>query len=493
MRKLYCSLYILFIYIIYLTPIYSAELKSTQLARQAAVRITKNYISPNYSIPWKMKNYGTAVGSGAIIKGNMILTNAHVVSDATYIQVQKENDPVNYEAEVLFAGHDCDLALLKVKDNNFFEGTVSLELGDIPDLKSIVATYGYPVGGERISITEGVVSRIEIGLYAHSKKLGLLMIQTDAAINAGNSGGPVMQDGKIVGIAFQAMADSSNIGYMIPTPIINHFLDDIKDGRYDGFPDIGILTENMLNPSYREYLGMDKDKTGIIVTHVIQSSSAENKLKRGDVILSIDGNKIANDGSISYGDGRILFSIITDQKQIGESVRIEILRDKRVITVPIILGQIPARIPWFNEFETLPRYFIFGGIVFQPLNRDFLESWDKWWYKADRRMLYNFFYIERDNIHPERSEFVIINQVLPDSVNSYISDMHDSIVVAVNNKKITKLEDVIEAFKNPIDKYHIIELEGYYKPILIKASDMDEANRRILKKYEIAADRRLHN
>lgn len=104
-------------------------------------------------------------------------------------------------------------------------------------------------------------------------------------------------------------------------------------------------------------------------------------------------------------------------------------------------------------------------------------------------MLYDFFYAERDNIRPERSEFVIINQVLPDPVNSYISDMHDLIVVSVNNKIITKLEDVAEAFKKPVDKYHIIEVEGYHKPILIKAAGMDEANKRILKKYEISSDR----
>ncbi|MBN2401287.1 MAG: trypsin-like peptidase domain-containing protein [Spirochaetes bacterium] len=437
-----------------------------------------------------MRSYGTAVGSGAIISNNLILTNAHVISDATFIQVQKENDPVNYEAEVLYAAHDCDLALLKVKDSTFFKGTVSLEFGEIPDLKSVVATYGYPLGGERISITEGVVSRIEIGLYAHSKKIALLMIQTDAAINSGNSGGPVMQEGRVVGIAFQAITDSSNIGYMIPTPIIIHFLDDIQDGQYDGFSDLGILTENLLNPAYREFLGMDENLTGIIITHVMPKSSAWNKLKKNDVILSIDRKKIANDGSIAYGDSRILFSIIADQKQVGDTVTLEILRDKRVISVPVILKQISARIPWYEEYETLPDYYIFGGIIFQPLNREFLKCWDKWWFKADRRMLYNFFYAERDIIHPERSEFIIINHVLPDPENSYVSDMHDLVVNRINNTKITKLKDVIEAFRNPLGQYHVIEVEGYNKPVLIKASGMESANKRILKKYEIPSDRR---
>jgi len=466
---------------------------NTQLARQATVKITITYIKPYYCVPWKMSGYNSAVGSGAIIKGNLILTNAHVVSDTTFIQVQKENDPVSYEAEVLYIGHDCDLALLKVKDETFFNGTVSLDLGDIPELKSKVATYGYPIGGERISITEGVVSRIEIGLYSHSKKAALLMIQTDAAINAGNSGGPVMQEGKIVGIAFQAMADSSNIGYMIPTPVIQHFLKDTEDGRYDGFPDIGILTEPLLNKSYREYLGMENNQTGVIVTHVIQNSSAQNKLKKGDVLMAIDGYKIANDSTIAFGDGRILYSIITDQKQIGDMITLDVLRNKTAMKVSITLGDIMARIPWYDEFETLPRYYIFGGIIFQPLNREFLKCWDKWWYKADRKMVYYFLYKDRDNIRPERSEFILINHVLPDEVNTYISDMNELIVDKINNKKILKLEDVIEAFKKPLGKYHIIEAEGYNKPIILKAADIDEANKRILKKYEIQADRRLTN
>ncbi len=480
------------IWIIFSALIFPDEHKFSQIARQATVKITKTYITPNYCTPWKMKDYNSAVGSGAIIKGKLILTNAHVVCDSTFIQVQKENDPVSYEAEVLYVGHDCDLALLKVKDDMFFNGTVNLEFGLMPEIQSRVATYGYPIGGERISVTEGIVSRIEIGLYSHSKKAALIMIQTDAAINAGNSGGPVIQNGRIAGIAFQAMADSSNIGYMIPTPVIHHFLKDIEDGKYDGFPDIGLLTENLLNPDYREYLGMGKNHTGVIVTHVIKGFSAENNIKKGDVLLSIDGNLIANDGTIPFGDGRMLFSIIVDQKQIGEIVTLEVLRDKRIMKIPLAAGKVTARIPWYDEFETMPGYYIFAGIVFQPLNREFLKCWDKWWHKADRRMLYYFLYLDRDNVAPDRSEFIIINQVLPDSINTYISDINDLIVDKINNIKITSLRDVIKAFGSPVGQYHIIEAEGYNKPIIIKTRDTADANRRILEKYEIPSDRKLN-
>ncbi len=476
-----------------LSSVLSGQSESTQHPRQATVKIIKTYIRPSYCVPWKMKSYSSTVGSGVIIQDKLILTNAHVVSDSTFLQVQKEDDPNTYEAEILYVGHECDLALLTVKSKDFFSQPLNLEFGGIPELKSMVATYGYPMGGERISITEGVVSRIEIGLYSHSKKSELLTIQTDAAINAGNSGGPVIQDGRIVGIAFQAITDSNNIGYMIPVPVIKHFLDDVKDGKYDGFPDIGVFTGELLNESYREYLGMKKDQSGVVVTNVAEGSSAENILNKGDVLLSIDGNTIANDGSIKYSFGRIRFSIIVDEKQIGDTVVLEVLRKKHVIKTSIKLSRFIPRIAWYDEFETLPKYYIFAGIVFQPLNREFLKCWDKWWYMADRRMLYYFSYLDRDNAIPWKKEFVVINHVLPDKANTYVSDISDLIVDIINNKKITKLEDVIEALKRPVGEYHIIETEGFNKPIVLKASEIKEANKRILEKYEIPSDRRLDN
>src|SRR4029077_15049312 len=115
-----------------------------------------------------------------------------------------------------------------------FEGTTPLEIGELPNLQDVVVALGYPTGGDKLSITEGVVSRVEIIPYTQSARK-LLAVQIDAAINPGNSGGPILKNGKLVGIAMQVMTNSQNIGYMIPTPVINHFLDDFADNKYDGF------------------------------------------------------------------------------------------------------------------------------------------------------------------------------------------------------------------------------------------------------------------
>ena len=216
---------------------------------------------------------------------------------------------------------------------NFTQNTIELELGGIPELRSKVTTYGYPMGGSRISITEGIASRIEIGEYAHSGSVSFLMIQTDAAINPGNSGGPVMQGNAIVGIAFQANVHSDNIGYLIPIPIIRHFLKDTGDGRYDGFPMLGAFTDPLENISYRRYLGMKDGQSGVIVSVVIPGGGAEGHLLQGDVITSIDSVPIANDGTIRFKQGRIYFSYVIDQKQMGEPITLNILRKGKPLTV----------------------------------------------------------------------------------------------------------------------------------------------------------------
>src|SRR5262249_4689183 len=147
-----------------------------------------------------------------------------------FLTVEKEGDPRKYVAQVEHIAHDCDLALLKVDDPGFFKDTKPLPIGGLPELESTVTTFGYPVGGERLSVTRGVVSRIDFRTYSHSIVDSHLTIQIDAAINPGNSGGPVMQDGYVVGVAFQGYSGdvAQNVGYMIPTPVIQHFLDDIK-------------------------------------------------------------------------------------------------------------------------------------------------------------------------------------------------------------------------------------------------------------------------
>ncbi|GAH77501.1 unnamed protein product, partial [marine sediment metagenome] len=237
-------------------------------------------------------------GSGCIISGRRILTNAHVVGDHTFIQVRRAGKAKKYTAEVEIVAHECDLAILRVNDNSFFSDVEPVEIGALAEVRDRVAVYGFPEGGDKLSITEGVVSRVEHHRYTHSNAY-LLTCQIDAAINPGTSGGPVIKDDEIVGVAFQAGA-GENIGYMVPIPVINHFLKDIKDGKYDGIPGLGISWQKMENPDIRLKFNMTAEQSGVLVNKIYLGSSARGILKSGDVILSIDGKNVENDGTIEF-------------------------------------------------------------------------------------------------------------------------------------------------------------------------------------------------
>ena len=293
------------------------------------VRIQATSQEPNYRAPWSGGEVASGVGAGFIVTGHRIMTNAHVISNVRFLTVSKEGDPKPYAARVVHIAHDCDLALLTVDSPNFFKNTVPLDFGGIPAIESTVSVYGYPIGGDRLSVTRGVVSRIDFQTYSHSGVDSHLTIQIDAAINPGNSGGPVLQDGKVVGVAFQGYSGdvAQNVGYMIPTPVIRRFLKDVEDGHYDSYMDLTISYHPLHNPAMRKALGLTDGDSGVFVGNVYEGGVSEGRLQPGDVLLSIDGLPIASDGTVSMDGEPVEMAEVVERKFKGERVEFEVLRD----------------------------------------------------------------------------------------------------------------------------------------------------------------------
>jgi len=322
----------------------------------------------DYVTPWKQMPMTQGVGSGFIIEGDRILTNAHNVSNNKYIEVKKQNLAKRWPAVVSFIGHDCDLAVLTVLDEGFFADMVPLELGGIPAVNSTVQTYGFPVGGRQLSITEGVVSRVQMGTYSHSQADVHLVVQTDAAINPGNSGGPVMQGGKVVGVAFQGLSGADNIGYMIPTTVIRHFLTDIADGGYDGFGSLGFtFFPGLHNDSYARYLKVPPGTTGIVVLSTQMHSSVENAFKKNDVITRVDGYSIDNDGMVTIYGLSLHMAEVIEQKQIGETVRVDFYRDGKLMQAEATVALNRPILAYDRQYDKPPRYVVYAGLTFVPV------------------------------------------------------------------------------------------------------------------------------
>ncbi|HIP40928.1 MAG TPA: serine protease [Campylobacterales bacterium] len=331
---------------------------------------------PNYLEPWNSRTLRSN-GSGSIISGERILTNAHVVANQTFLEVKKYGDTKRYQAKVLEVSHEIDLALLEVLDKHFFEDTKPLTFGTLPKMQDNVTVYGYPMGGNTISISRGIVSRIEHNRYAHSGQ-SFLSIQIDAAINPGNSGGPTISDGKIVGVVMQQITMSQNIGYMVPVDVVEHFLKDLKDGRHDGFPRLGIYTEKIENPTQKEYYKLDEKLGGILVIAIMHNSPFKDVLKKEDIITAIDGHKIESDGTVAFRTNQYThFKYYIDIHQYGDEVTLDILRKGKKIVLKVRLSKDASQANFTyakQEYDKMPSYFMLGGYVFSPLTKNLLNS-----------------------------------------------------------------------------------------------------------------------
>jgi len=462
----------------------SHAFRSTQFER-AIVKVFAVSSPPNYNLPWQSGAQSMATGSGVVIEGGRVLTNAHVVAYRTYVQVQRQGDPTKYPARVIVTGHECDLALLEVEDEKFLEGVSGIPIGKMPDLRDKVAAYGFPIGGDKLSITEGVVSRIEMGRYSHCWKT-LPVVQIDAAINPGNSGGPIIMKNKIVGIAFQGLGGADNVGYMIPPPVIEHFLTDVEDGDYDGFPGLGISFRTLENPYHRKYLGMKDDQTGVAVAEIEYNSSAWEVLEESDVILKVEGQTLANDGTVPFlGEERIMFGWLLVDKFPGDKADMTILRDgaKKEVSVKLKGSE---QIVSTCRYDVMPTYYVFGGIVFQPLSLNYLQSFGgQWWYASPIELKYH---LVMDTATPEKTEVVIMQMVLADEVNVGYHDLEDLVVKKVNGQPITDLRDLIDTIEATEGEFVKIETEDKETVVLSKSAAA-EANKRILERYMIPSDR----
>ena len=458
--------------------------------KNSVVKIYTVYNTYDYDRPWQMKGQNSCSGSGTIIDGKRILTNAHVVADHTFIQVRKAGDAKRYTAEVEVVAHKCDLAILKVNDDSFYENVDPVQIGDLPKVRDRVAVYGFPEGGDELSITEGVVSRVEHNLYSHSFA-HLLTCQIDAAINEGNSGGPVMKDDQLVGVAFQAMSreDVENIGYMVPSPVIKHFLTDIADGKYDGIPELGISTQEMENPDIRLKFGMSKEDTGALIGYIDPDSPARGVLRSGDVILAIDGVRVENDKTVEFREGeRTHLKYLIQKKQINDSIRLRILRQKRIMNVAVKLSTPlhASRLVPHEQYDMSPTYYILGGMLFEPVTLNYLKTWGKKWiFSAPDDITHYYLYGKRTD---DRKQVIVLVEVLADEINVGYHDLDNRVVSYVNGKKISTMADLVAAFENNAGKYHII-LDERGHQIVLDRSKVDQNSERILERYRISSDR----
>ncbi|MCH7228650.1 trypsin-like peptidase domain-containing protein [Haloferula sp. A504] len=449
---------------------------------RSVVRIESAVQVPDYATPWNSGRFGGGIGTGFIIGDNKILTNAHVVSNTRRLLITVHGSPKKYPARVEHIAHDCDLALLSVEDFSDFEEFPVFDIGGVPELESQVRVIGYPIGGQRLSVTRGVVSRVDFSSYSHSRADQHLVIQIDAAINPGNSGGPVLQDGKVIGVAFQGRRDADNTGYIIPTPVVRRFLTDIEDGHYDHYVDLAISTFPLFNQAMRQALKLPDDDIGVLVTNVVPSGSCDGILKAGDILTAIDGNPIDSAGQILIDGAKVDLNEIVERKFAGDTVQLRFRSGDTWHDRDVALKTLPQNRMYAIQYEKQPRYIVFAGLVFQPLDTNLFAT-----AKFDDinvRRLYEDYLSE--GIFTELEDIVVLTRIESDPINSQLSGFTGKVVDTINGEKVTSIKRAHELL-HPAEPppFFVIELLGTPRPIVIPGAEVAAANERIQRTYAI--------
>ena len=467
------------------TNIAQASPDNPSTIENSVIKIYTTQAAPDYFTPWRLLSPRQSSGSGSVIQGHKILTNAHVVANASYVQAQKHNDPRRYLAQVTFISHEADLALLTVEEPGFFDNLTPLAFGTLPAALQEVSVYGYPIGGKSLSITKGILSRVEQQIYAHAGAY-LLAGQIDAAINPGNSGGPVIVDGKIVGVVMQASSGgrAENLGYFVPPSMITHVLTDAEDSTYDGFPDLGFRTQNLDSPSAKTSYGLNIEQSGVLVIQVFDGSPASGILKKGDVILKIDEFDIAEDGSIKIANDQMTnFKHAIDLHDIGDQVKIEYSRlgIRNTVTLEARPASRNYSLVPGEKFDEVPKYIIFGGVVFVPLNMNLIKRWGNDW---SRSAPVSLLQARSEWSSTERSELVVALQVLAADVNLGYHDWRNWVVEKINGEDIRNFQHFADKLKGNKNEHVVFENKNGYQMIINRAEAISTEDA-ILNQYRI--------
>lgn len=425
---------------------------------RSVVKIFTTSRGPDAAKPWTRQSPRETTGSGVVIEGQRILTNAHVVAYASQVQVQGSSDGNKFLATVEAIAPTIDLAVLKIEDPGFFASHPPLpRSAGLPTVKDNVLVYGFPTGGA-LSITKGIVSRIEFTGYQYPTTG--MRIQIDAAVNPGNSGGPALVDDRMIGIAFAVQNNTQNIAYIIPSEEIDIFLKDVADGRYDGKPTFFDDMQTLENPALRTFLKVPADTHGLVV-RAPNEAVAGNPLREWDVVTRIGDTPIDDQGMIRLESGlRVRFRYQIQKLPDATTVPLTVIRQgaEMKLKMPLVRDR-PRLIPDLNG--TYPPYFIYGPIAFSKVTGTLAAS------LASNLTLIDLLTKNGNPIMARRSELpsaqlqelvVVAGPYFPHRLTAGYASAAGNVVESINGKPVRSLNHLVELLRDLQDEFVVIRI-----------------------------------
>ncbi len=423
--------------------------------RESVVKISATMRYPDMTHPWAKHSPQEASGTGVVIDGKRILTNAHVVLYASQLFVESYQSSDKLPAKVEAVSPGIDLAVIRLEDEAFFDKRAPVVRTEaLPEIKETVLVYGYPQGGSTLSVTKGIVSRIEFVGYGEATSG--VRVQVDAPINPGNSGGPALIDGKMIGLIFSKLTQADNIGYIIPSEEIDLFLKDVADGTYDGKPAIHESLQTLENDALRSFLKIDKKAQGMVV-HSTDPADSKDPLKPFDLLTKIDDQPIDNVGMVKIKDNlRLKFQYLIQKVVKDGKVPLTVLRKGESLKIDL-----PAKTKYPTLIASLkgkyPTYFIYGPLVFSPVTNEFASALDRTGrVYALLASIGSPLALRRGDLPKfEGEELVVIaSPMLPHRIGKGYDNPFSKIIKEVNGVRIKNLRHLVEIMRGLEGEIH---------------------------------------
>ncbi|MEN3943508.1 PDZ domain-containing protein [Prosthecobacter sp. SYSU 5D2] len=452
------------------------------------LKVNVTYQSHNLRIPWQKEGAGGRRGLGVVLEGNRILVTGQMVSDATYIELELPESGQKIPATVVAVDYEANLALLAPAAGDrsaaFFSGLRPMEVDTSARIGDTLVVWQTGRVGELIVTPMRISKVMNQGYVVENASFIVYEAQGIIRSEANSFTLPVAKGGKLAALLLRY--DSKNqLATLLPAPIIEHFLKDVADGKYDGFPSLGIEFQITLDEQFRDYLGMQPNQPGVYISSVTKGASADKAgVKKGDIMLSINGASIDSRGDYQdpqYGPLSISH-IVRGKAFVGDEVEMKVLRDGKELTLK---GKLTRKDPEDYlvlpyQFDKGPKYILNGGLLFQELTRPYLNSFGNEQQGGPILRLARIAGSPEEYEKKGRKKVVFLSAVLPTASTQGYERLSGQIVDEINGTPISQIEDIAEAFKKPKDGIHTVKLDQYPFVIYLDAEKVEKDNLQLM-------------
>lgn len=448
----------------------------------ALLKVNVTHQAWNKRIPWQKTSPSSRRGLGVLLDKNQILVTAQIIADSTYIELEQADSGRKLPAKMVAVDYDANLALLEPAQNpgDFFSGLKPMTVEENAKIGDELQAWQLDRVGELIrspvTINKIMVSRyfLETSMFLVYEANGIIRSEANSFTL------PVIKGGKLAGLLLSY--DSKNqTALVLPGPIIRHFLKDVADGSYEGFPSLGVEYQTTLDEQFKEYLGMKKEQQGVYVSGITKGGSAESVgVKVGDIILEVNGNAVDARGDYKDAEfGRLNVShLVRGSSFVGDEIKIKVLRDGKP---EMITGKLTRKLPGDYLvppylFDRGPNFLVHGGLIFLELSMPFLQSFgNDWETSAPLRLV--FVAKHTDEYEKQgRRKVVILAGTLPTRSTQGYERLGGLILTQVNGKSVNDLADLDSAFKDAQNGIHKIEFEEAPRIIYLDAITAERDN-----------------